>query len=133
MTYSIPRRDEFSKADKRYMLMRSEGVCEAEGTLYGLPKGQRCNASLGYGVHFDHVHPTGAGGPGKGHPENGKAVCPRCHSYKTNTTDKALVAKVKRVSDKHNGIRTRRHKWPARRMNTQHVSRVKQLVDGWRE
>ena len=102
-SYTIPKRDEFDKADKRFMLERSKGLCEAEGPDYGWPKGHRCNAQLAYGVQFDHYNPTGAGGKGKGHPENGRAVCPQCHRFKT-VKDQHTVAKVKRVSDKHHGI-----------------------------
>lgn len=75
MTYSLHTRDNFDKKDKRFMLARSGGKCEAEGPRYGLEKGKRCNANLGNGVEFHHDNPTGAGGKGKGHPENGLAVC----------------------------------------------------------
>lgn len=103
MTYTVPKRDDFDKKDRRFMLARSGQRCEAEGPRYGLDDGVRCNADLAYGVEFHHIIPTGAGGKGKGHPENGLAVCPKCHKHSTNTHDKQVVAKVKRQSDKHYG------------------------------
>lgn len=55
-------RREFPKAVKREALLRSGGICEGEGHLYGLPDGVRCNRDLSYGVHFDHVNADSNGG-----------------------------------------------------------------------
>ena len=48
-------RREFTKPTKREALRRSGGKCEAVGTWYGLPAGQRCGRDLAYGVEFDHI------------------------------------------------------------------------------
>ncbi|OGT54684.1 MAG: hypothetical protein A3E01_10050 [Gammaproteobacteria bacterium RIFCSPHIGHO2_12_FULL_63_22] len=99
-------RAEFTKQTKRATLKRAEGRCEAQGALYGLPLGQRCNASLAYGVEFDHVvleansHDNSL--------ENCGAVCPKCHRYKTDHHDTPTAAKTLRQQDKNVGIRKRK-------------------------
>lgn len=106
-------RREFSKQVRQDALKRSGMFCEAVGSFYGLPEGQRCNAPLGYGVQFDHVIADGIGGE----PilDNCAAVCMSCHRWKTSHRDTPLVAKVKRVRDKHLGIRKASGSWPTRR------------------
>ena len=106
-TSSAGRRAEFSKSVKRAALLRSGGHCEAEGKVYGLPQSQRCNTPLSKGVEFDH-YPIRAADGGPATLDNCAAVCPTCHKHKTRTFDIPNVAKGKRVSDRHLGIRTAR-------------------------
>lgn len=103
-------RHEFSKETKRAALTRagngerSKALCEATGEVYGLPEGQRCNVSLAYGVEFDH-YPEPAGVKGSDALDNCVAVCPKCHKHKTRTFDIPAEAKIKRVQDRHQGIK----------------------------
>ncbi|MGV0879489.1 HNH endonuclease [Martelella sp. FLE1502] len=96
-------RNEFSKATKREALKRSGMLCEAVGTWYGLKGNQRCNASLSYGVEFDHIildansHDNSL--------ENCAAVCIKCHRFKTARHDVPVAAKTRRQQDKHLGIK----------------------------
>lgn len=105
MTLSYTRH-EFPKPVKREALLRSGGLCEGEGHLYGLAEGVRCNRDLAYGVHFDHVNADSNGG--KPTLENCAAVCPHCNMHKAYKHDTPRAAKLKRQRDKHNGIRTRK-------------------------
>jgi len=98
------RRYEFSKQTKREALQRSGKLCEAVGSVYGLPPGQRCNAPLDSGVEFDH-YPAPATDKGSDTLENCVATCKTCHRFKTSTFDVPVQAKTKRVNDRHNGIR----------------------------
>lgn len=107
------RRYEFSKQTKREALQRSGKLCEAVGTVYGLPPGQRCNAPLDSGVEFDH-YPKPATDEGSDNLENCVATCKTCHRFKTSTFDVPVQAKTKRVSDKHNGISRPKSKIPNR-------------------
>jgi hypothetical protein len=96
-------RAEFSKATKRAAYARSERHCEAEGEWYGLPRGQRCNGDLRRGVEYDHLildansHDNSL--------ENCRAVCPKCHLFKTRKRDTPLAAKTLRQSDRNIGIK----------------------------
>ena len=96
-------RREFSKQIKREALKRSGRLCEAEGALYGLKSGQRCNCTLAVGVAFDHILADSNGGEPT--LENCAAVCLPCHAFKTRHFDTPRAAKIKRVSDKALGIR----------------------------
>lgn len=93
-------RREFDKPTKRAALSRSEGYCEAEGSLYD--REGRCNADLGKGFEFDHVLACSNGGENS--LDNCLVVCPACHSFKTRTHDTPRAAKIKRTSDKYLGI-----------------------------
>jgi hypothetical protein len=97
------RQGEFSVKTKRERLKQSGGFCEAEGPLYGLELGQRCNADLGRGVEFDHYIALGIGGTND--LANARAICVRCHKHKSGTNDLPKIAKTKRQSDKSKGIR----------------------------
>lgn len=55
----------------------------------------------------DHVIPHAFGG------KEGMPICKACHKEKTAKEDVPAIAKAKRVSDKHLGIRTKRG-WPKR-------------------
>lgn len=95
-------RTEFTKATKRAALTRSGHKCEAAGPRYGFEEGQRCNCNLSLGVQFDHDVPDGLGGDTS--LDNCRAVCIRCHSFKTRN-DVAQIAKMKRQQDRNNGIK----------------------------
>lgn len=93
---------EFSKKTKRDALERSQMRCEASGPLYGLEEGQRCSIPLSNGVEFDHELAASNGGGNS--IDNCKAVCLRCHRWKTTQLDTPRAAKTKRQSDKAKGI-----------------------------
>lgn len=95
-------RHEFTKATKRAALTRSGHKCEAAGPRYGFEEGQRCNCNLSLGVQFDHDVPDGLGGDTS--LENCRAVCIRCHSFKTRN-DVAQIAKMKRQRDRNSGVK----------------------------
>ncbi|WP_108459153.1 HNH endonuclease [Devosia naphthalenivorans] len=98
-------RYEFSKKVRREADERSGGRCEALGEIYGLEPGQRCNAPFKAGAkEFDHF-PVPATEKGSDTLDNCVVCCPTCHAHKTRTFDIPVQAKVKRVSDKHRGIR----------------------------
>lgn len=87
-------RREFSKPVKREALRRAAGKCENE----------KCAALFGVKFHFDHDIADGLGGEPT--LENCKVLCHVCHGEKTAKHDIPLIAKVKRIRDKHNGIRS---------------------------
>lgn len=97
------RRAEFTKATKRDALTRSGLLCEAVGSLYGLPAGHRCNAPLAYGVEFDHVILDANSKDNS--LSNCAAVCSKCHRHKTAKHDTPLAAKTLRQQDNNRGIR----------------------------
>lgn len=93
------RRQEFSKSTMREALTRSGGLCEGI-----LSSGKRCNANLWQKArHFDHVIPCGIGGTNE--LSNCQCLCVVCHTEKTAKIDVPIIAKAKRISDKHRGIR----------------------------
>jgi 5-methylcytosine-specific restriction endonuclease McrA len=85
-------RREFPKPVKREALRRADGKCEAE----------TCGVLFGVKFHFDHIIADGLGGEPT--LENCAVLCHVCHNKKTRQHDVPLIAKVKRISDKHNGI-----------------------------
>ncbi len=116
-------RHEFSKATKKAALLRSGGVCEASGTVYGLQPETRCTTSLGLGVEFDH-YPLPAHAENSATVENCQAVCPAHHKYKTRTYDIPIEAKLKRIQREHGPVEFRKKRkkiarpanggWPAK-------------------
>lgn len=109
-------RREFTKETKRSALKRSGGICEAIGNWYGLPPGERCANKLSYGVDFDH-HILEANSHDNS-LENCRAVCRKCHDWKTAKRDIPTAAKTVRQRDKNDGIRDRKYNWPKRRFGT---------------
>jgi len=101
-------RAEFDKPTKRAALHRSGGLCEANGSWYGLEDGQRCNAPLAQGVEFDHVDLDANSKDSS--LQNCAAVCKPCHRWKTENRDIPLAAKTKRQADKDAGIVGRKQK-----------------------
>lgn len=100
-------RHKFSKATKKAALLRSAGLCEGVGNVYGLPRGVGCFKSLALGVEYDH-YPLPAHADASNTLENCVAVCPVCHRFKTRTFDIPAEAKIKRVVRKHGPIESRR-------------------------
>lgn len=120
-------RQEFSKLVKRQAVIRSDQKCEASGALYNLPNDQRCNAPLSKGVNFDHFILASEGGEAT--LENCRAVCIPCHKWKTANVDTPKAAKIKRVSDKHLGIKKTKQKIPSRGFNPPRYDNTKNLQD----
>lgn len=87
-------RREFTSKTRKQALKRSGLICEASGSFYGLPEGQRCTRNLGDGVEYDHLildansHDNSL--------ENCRAVCPKCHAWKTANRDTPTAAKTAR-------------------------------------
>lgn len=113
----------FSKLVKREALARSGLRCEAEGPIYGLPDGTRCEADLGYGVEFDHINLWANSRDST--LDNCLCVCPKCHRYKTTQHDTPKAAKTVRQRDKHDGIRSEGPVMPGSRK-----SKWKRTLDG---
>ncbi|HMI55186.1 MAG TPA: HNH endonuclease signature motif containing protein [Gemmatimonadaceae bacterium] len=105
-------RREFSKQIKRDALKRAAGKCEAEG----------CGALFGHKFHFDHVIADGLGGEPT--LENCAVLCHACHAEKTRKHDVPLIAKTKRIQDRHNGIK-KQSRFPGSR-----DSKFKKRMDG---
>lgn len=118
-------RHEFTKKTKQAALRRSEGICEAMGLVYGLEVGERCTASLAYGVEYDH-YPRSALDDDSNWLDNCVACCPAHHKHKTRKYDIPMHAKNKRILrdlDPETRKRSKRpipsqkdHKWPSRPM-----------------
>lgn len=104
MTLTYTRKD-FPKPVKRAALLRSGGLCEGKGPTVNLPESVRCNFPFGVAVQYDHAD---AADNQNVTLDNCQCLCVTCHAYKTFKIDIPMHAKVKRQSDKHNGIRTRK-------------------------
>ena len=80
-------------------MTRCNGLCEGI-----LPDGTKCEANLWQKMrHFDHIIPDAIGGDNS--LTNCAVLCVPCHGTKTAKIDVPMIAKAKRVYDKHNGIR----------------------------
>lgn len=111
-------RTEFTKRTMRDALERAESLCEGL-----LPTGERCNGALTIGkYHFDHIIPDALGGDNS--LTNCAVLCLACHGSKTQKIDIPMIAKAKRGSDKHRGIR-KPSRFPAARN-----SRWKKKISG---
>ena len=87
-------RREFSKQVRRDAFLRAKGCCEGEG----------CGARLTIGkFHYDHRIPDGLGGEPT--LDNCQVLCTPCHGAKTSKKDVPAIAKAKRISDRHLGIK----------------------------
>lgn len=110
-------RTEFSKDTKRKALERSGELCEGIK-----PDGERCCFPVAIKKHFDHIIPDALGGAND--LTNCAVLCIACHDSKTRKIDVPMIAKAKRVSDKHNGIR-KRSRFPGSR-----DSGIRKRMDG---
>lgn len=98
-------RHNFSQAVKKAAKARAAGYCEAEGEVYGLEPGQRCNALLaGKRVEIDH-YPIPATDEGSDELSNAVTCCTKCHGHKTTQYDIPMQAKGKRLALRAEGIR----------------------------
>ncbi|WP_246263707.1 HNH endonuclease [Chelativorans multitrophicus] len=96
-------RKEFTTKTRKEALKRSGKRCEAVGDWYGLPEGQRCTADLSLGVEYDHYILDANSKDNS--LENCRAVCPRCHGWKTRNRDTPTAAKT--VRQQFMGMKTR--------------------------
>jgi hypothetical protein len=96
-------RREFSAKTRKEALKRSGKTCEATGVWYGLPDGQRCTADLSLGVEYDHYILDANSKDNS--LENCRAVCPKCHRWKTDNRDTPTAAKT--VRQQLSGMKTR--------------------------
>jgi hypothetical protein len=96
-------RREFSAKTRKEALRRSGKQCEAVGAWYGLPDAQRCPADLSRGVEYDHYILDANSKDNS--LENCKAVCPKCHAWKTANRDTPTAAKT--VRQQLMGMKTR--------------------------
>ena len=96
-------RRNFTAKTRKEALKRSGKVCEASGSWYGLPDGQRCTANLSLGVEYDHYILDANSKDNS--LENCRAVCPKCHRWKTSNIDVPTAAKT--VAQSFMGMKTR--------------------------
>lgn len=96
-------RKEFSTKTRKEALKRSGKRCEASGSWYGLPDGQRCTADLSLGVEYDHLILDANSKDNS--LENCRAVCPKCHAWKTANRDTPTAAKT--VRQQFMGLKTK--------------------------
>jgi len=96
-------RREFSTKTRKQALQRSGKRCEASGPIYGLPTGMRCTADLSLGVEYDHFILDANSKDNS--LENCRAVCPKCHLWKTANRDTPMAAKT--VRQQFMGMKTR--------------------------
>lgn len=96
-------RREFATSTRKQALKRSGMICEAVGDWYGLPAGQRCTANLGSGVEYDHLVLDANSKDNS--LENCRAVCPKCHAWKTANRDTPTAAKT--VRQQFMGLKTK--------------------------
>lgn len=98
-------RREFSKRVRRDAFARAKGQCEGAPFAYD----GRCDVKLTIGkYHYDHDIPDGLGGEPT--LENCVVLCIACHKDKTTKKDVPAIAKAKRISDRHIGIKSPRQK-----------------------
>jgi 5-methylcytosine-specific restriction endonuclease McrA len=96
-------RREFSSKTRKEALRRSGKRCEAVGAWYGLPESQRCPADLSLGVEYDHYILDANSKDNS--LDNCRAVCPKCHDWKTRNRDTPTAAKT--VRQQLMGMKTR--------------------------
>ena len=90
-------RREFPKAVLRAALARAAGRCEAL-----LTDGSRCPCALQVGrFQYDHIVPAALTADAS--LQNCQVLCRPCHAAKT-VVDVGLIARVRRVGDRHAGI-----------------------------
>lgn len=99
-------RAEFSKTTKRAAHARSGGLCECHRCPGLVP----CGQPLAFPTYYEHVIQCEVGGDGS--LDNCAVLNRTCWKAKTATQDLPVIAKCRRVSDRHRGIASR----PRRRM-----------------
>lgn len=96
-------RREFTSKTRKEALKRSGMRCEATGDWYGLPSGQRCASDLARGVEYDHLILDANSKDNS--LANCRAVCPKCHAWKTANRDTPTAAKT--VRQQNMGLKVR--------------------------
>ncbi len=99
----MANRKEFPTKTRKLALQRSGKRCEAIGTWYGLPEGMRCTEDLSRGVQYDHLILDANSKDNS--LDNCRAVCPKCHSWKTANRDIPTAAKT--VAQSFMGMKTK--------------------------
>jgi 5-methylcytosine-specific restriction endonuclease McrA len=99
----VADRREFTAKTRKAALKRSNMRCEAIGAWYGLPEGEHCTNDLAYGVQYDHLILDANSKDNS--IENCRAVCPKCHDWKTRNRDTPTAAKT--VAQSLMGMKTR--------------------------
>lgn len=90
-------RREFGKAVLRAALARADGRCEGR-----LADGGYCPCALQVGrFHYDHIVPAALTDDVS--LDNCQVLCRPCHAAKT-VVDHGVIARVRRVRDRHAGI-----------------------------
>lgn len=90
-------RREFNKAVLRAALTRADGRCEGQ-----LTDASRCPCRLQVGrFHYDHIVPAALTDDAS--LDNCQVLCRPCHAAKT-VTDVGVIARVRRIRDRHAGI-----------------------------
>ena len=117
----------FDKPTQRAALDRAQGLCEAVGPWYGLPKGHRCNFPFERKKEFDHLIARSMGGDNS--LRNLRVVCKPCHGFKTTKIDTPRAAKTVRQRDKHTGVSRPKQTIKSRNTFRQHEGNTKQLRD----
>lgn len=104
-------RHEFSASVKKAARIAAGGICQAAGTLYGLPPETRCTVILVAGNHdYDH-YPVPAHVEGSNTVENCMVLCKAHHAYKTAHFDIPAEAKIKRILKRDGKLpETRKHR-----------------------
>lgn len=112
-------RREFSRAVLRAALARADGRCEGL-----LTDGSRCPCTLQVGrFHYDHIVPAALTEDAS--LDNCQVLCRPCHTTKT-VVDVGVIARVRRVRDRHAGI-TNPHR---RHLPGSKASPLKRLIGG---
>lgn len=94
-------RSEFTAATKREIYARSGGWCEC----HRCPGLEPCGQRLQVPVYYEHIIQCEVGGDNS--TDNGAVLNKTCWKAKTATQDMPIIAKCKRVADRHRGIRRR--------------------------
>ena len=97
-------RAEFTAKVKRFMYDRACGACEC----WRCPGLVPCGQPLMFPIFYEHIIQCAVGGDNSA--ENGAVLNRTCWRAKTAKQDLPVIAKVKRVRDRHRGIVARRRR-----------------------
>ena len=103
---------------RRHLTARERADCfdGADGVCH------LCSRKIAAGEPWEVSHPIPLAAGGKDEPTNRRPAHKRCHATQTATIDAPLIAKVRRVHQKHIGARIKRP-WPG-------TDRYKRKVSG---
>lgn len=125
-------RHNFTKATRKAAYLRSGGLCEARGSVYGLKPETRCSVPLNGKYDVDHW-PIPATDEGSDTLSNAVCCCKQCHRWKTSHYDVPMQAKGRRIRRANGPVEQRRQPkqqiktrpfpksskpWPKRQMRT---------------